>query len=260
MPIRPKPIVLDKTTSMGEGLVASPIIENPKLKPMTAAAPRPRRIGGKIVLMGAATALAAPGEKMKPVPAQVPPAVSKPDADQVAPPAAPSEGPTSVRLRLRIDRGQVTVIGARAVPGAAPVPERLDYGLAYEITSGDRRVAVGSIPDVGVRRSFPDPQGRRGLEGHHLEDLESIEVNVRVPQREFSAAALPRLRVTLFRMKGQPPAAPITAAPLMEQFRDQLRPVAELRGINLSQLPQALQGQMRAAMPAAPVPRARPQR
>jgi hypothetical protein len=152
------------------------------------------------------------------------------------------------------------VIGARAVPGSVAVPERLDYGLAYEVMNGNRRVAVGSVPDVGVRRSFPDPERRPGLEGHHLEELESIEVNVRVPQPELSAAALPRLRVTLFRMKAQPPAVPITAAPLAEQFRDQLRPVAELRGIDLGQLPQALQREVRAAMPAVPSRRATPQR
>jgi hypothetical protein len=259
MPTRPRPIALDKTVRMSEDSDAAPIVENPKLTPMTEAAPRPRRIGRRIVLMGAAAAPAAGGETMKPMPARLPPAVSKPEEDQVAPPPAPAAGPMSVRLRLRIDRGRVTVIGARAVPGAVAMPERLDYGLAYEITNGNRRVAVGSVPDVGTRRSFPDPERRPGLEGHHLEELESIEVNVRVPQREFSAAALPRLRVTLFRMKAQPAAA-ITAAPLAEQFRDQLRPVAELRGINVSQLPQVLQREMRAAMPTAPVRRARPQR
>lgn len=260
MPTRPTPIALDKTVRMSEDSDAAPIVENPKQKPMTEAAPRPRRLGGKIVLMGAAPAPAARGERMKPMPAQLPPAVSRPENDQVAAPAGPAEGPMSVRLRLRVDRGQVTVIGARAVPGAVATPERLDYGLAYEIMNGNRRVAVGSVPDVGTRRSFPDPQGRPGLQGHHLEDLASVEVNVRVPQRELSAAALPRLRVTLFRMKGQPPAVPITAAPLAEQFRDQLRPVAELTGITLSQLPQALQREVRAAMPAAPTRRARPPR
>ena len=251
MTIPPKPVTLDKSLRMGEGLVADSIIDNPSLKPMTTAAVPPRKIGGKVLLMGTETVLAGPGEKMKPVPARMPAESGKPTADQVAPAAGSSEAPASVRLRLRIDRGRVTVVGVHSVPGAVPVPERLDYGLAYEIMNGNRRVAVGSIPDVGAWRSFPDPQGRTGLEGHHLAELDSFNVNVRMTQKEFSEASLPKLRVTFFRMKGQPQAVPITAAPLAEQFRDQLRPVAELRGINLKQLPTALQGELRAAMPVS---------
>ncbi|MGI8624487.1 MAG: hypothetical protein ACR2NB_13640, partial [Solirubrobacteraceae bacterium] len=118
---------------------------------------------------------------------------------------------------------------------------------AYEISDGDKRLAVGSIPDAGQRRSYPDPAGRPGLEGHHLEELDSFEINVRVPQRALSTAALPRLRVTLFRMKGQV-RRPITAAPLAQQFAGQLRPVAELRGIGLDQLAEPVQAQLRRAM------------
>lgn len=83
-----------------------------------------------------------------------------------------------------------------------PVPEWLDYGLAYEIMNGNRRVAVSSIPDVGAWRSFPDPQGRTGLEGHHMAELDSFDVKVRMAQKEFSKASLPKLRVTFCRMKG----------------------------------------------------------
>lgn len=186
---------------------------------MTTAAVAPRKISGKFLLMGTETVLAGPGEKMKPVPAQMPAGSGKPTGDHVAPAAGSSEAPASVRLR--IDRGRVTVVGVRSVPGAVPVPERLDYGLAYEIMNGNRRLRWAQS---GAWRSFPDPQGRTGLEGHHVAELDSFDVNVRMAQKEFSEASLPKLRVAFCRMKGQPPAVPITAAPLAEQFRDQLRP------------------------------------
>jgi len=47
-------------------------------------------------------------------------------------------------------------------------------------------------------------------------------------------------------------AKPITAVPLAEQFRDTLRPVAELRGIDLKHLPQRLQGAVQAAVFVVP--------
>jgi len=40
--------------------------------------------------------------------------------------------------------------------------------------------------------------------------------------------------------------------PLAEQFRDTLRPVAELRGIDLKHLPQRLQGAVQAAVFVVP--------
>jgi hypothetical protein len=250
-------INLDKTVGMSSDVGAAPIVENPRLKPMTARRPAPRRIGGKILMMGAERSQPARGDKMEAVPERIPTVGRKALQDQVGVEAGPLDEPTSVRLRLRIERGRITVIGAKAIPGVVAPPERLDYGLAYEIASGDRRVAVGSIPDFGAWRGYPDPEGRPGLEGHHISELDATEVNVRVPQQAFSVTSLPRLRLTLFRMKGQPPAVPLTAEPLAVQFPDQLRPVAELRGIDIAALPHRIQDEMRAAMPATSVRRAR---
>lgn len=250
MATRRKPVMLDKLLRMAEGRVAEPIIDNPSLKPMPSAPEPPPRTGGRILLMDSVgKVVVGKGARMKPVPSKIATDTGRPKKDQAEPVVA-HEPPGSVRLRLRIERGRVSVVSARAVPGVAPVPERLDYGLAYEITSGSRRVAVGSLPDVGTRRSFPDPEGRPGLEGHHLAELERFEVNVRVPQKEFSAASLPRLRVMFYRMKGQPPATLITEAPLLQQFPEQLRPVAELSGIDLGALPTPLRGELRKAMKA----------
>ena len=94
------------------------------------------------------------GALMDPVPTQVPVAAAQPDQEQAEAPQAVAEELGSVRLRLRVDRGRISVIGAHAVPGVANVPERLDYGLAYEINDGDKRLAVGSIPDVGQRAAI----------------------------------------------------------------------------------------------------------
>jgi hypothetical protein len=248
-----KPIIArDKLIRMSADISATPIIEDPRLMTMTDVAARPRKIGGKVELMdpNGKAAAGSGGTRMKPAPSKAEASSGKPGKDQEGLAAEPANGPASVRLRLRIDRGNVTLVGAHAVPGEMPATERLDYGLAYEITNGTRRVAAGSIPDVGTKRSFPDPDGRAGMQGHHLTPLESFEVNVRMPQREFSQAALPKLRIMLFRMKDQTAGIPITGAPIGAQYAEQLRPVAELRGIDFKQLPEGLQAQVRTAASA----------
>ena len=255
-----RPPILVKTLRMSAAPTATPIVENPKLKAMTGQTAVSQRIGGKILTMSDAAATTQPavpatGQTLM---AAVPP---KPTAAHALPPNPQTgaladtadPGPNSVRLRLRIVNGVASVISAHVVPGVMPAPERLDFGLAYEISVGTRRVAVGTVPDVGMRRSYPDPQGRAGMGGHHLQELESIEVNLRLPQREFSQTNLSKLHVQLFRMKSQPPAVPITAAPLVEQFRDHLRPVAELRGVDLKALSPRLQEAVQSAVFKVPV-------
>ena len=97
-----------------------------------------------------------------------------------------------VRLRLRVTDGEISVVGAKAVEGPLVEP-KLQGALAYEATVGEKRVAAGGIPDVGERRSFPDPEGKGVMRGHHVEELKTYEVNVRIPKVQVSAAALPRL-------------------------------------------------------------------
>lgn len=243
------------TLRMAAGVSNTPIIENPKLAVMKGNKPVLRRIGGKIIQMPETPAAVSGSKVMKPVPANPTPTPVTDRRDQQALPQEPSAGqPSSVRLRVRITQGVASVVGAHVVPGEMPAPERLDYGLAYEVRIGDRRVAVGSVPDVGMRRSYPDPDRRPGMEGHHLQELDVIEVNLRLPQREFTAAALGKLNVQMFRMKGQAPAQALTPAPLMQQFPQLLRPAAELRGIKLEALAPALRSRVESALFVRPTP------
>lgn len=241
---------LDKIVAMRSDPSAPPVIENSRLRMMSDSPARPRPIRGQVQLMSTdgAPAREPAGPVMEPVPERLT-AAGRPQGEQAeAPVDRDASGPTSVRLRLHVNRGRISVIGAHVVPGAITVPDRLEYGLAYEITDGSRLIAVGSVPDVGQRRSYPDPQRREGLEGHHLEELESFELNVRLPQKAFTIRSLPRLRVTLFRMKERPEGGLVRTQPLFKQFPDQLRPIAELRGISLTEMSMPLQSQIRSAI------------
>lgn len=241
---------LDKLVAMRSDPSAPPVIENPKLRTMSDSPARPRPIRGQVQLMSAdgSSAQEPDGPVMERVPERTA-AAGRPQGEQAeAPVERDTSGLASVRLRLRVNRGRISVIGAHVVPGAITVPDRLEYGLAYEVADGNRLIAAGSVPDIGQRRSYPDPQGREGLEGHHLEELESFELNVRLPQKAFTARSLPRLRVTLFRMKERPEGALVRTQSLFKQFPNQLRSIAELRGISLTEMPMPLQNQLRSAI------------
>lgn len=245
-----------KLVAMRPDSTARPIIDNPRLKMMPETPAPSQRIRGEARLMAGdeERVQPPPGPIMEPVPERAEAAAGRAGEEQVETPREPDQEthPASVRLRLRVSSGDISIIGVHVVPGTVAFPNRLDYGLAYEIADGGQLVAAGSVPDVGERRSYPDPQGRPGLEGHHIEELETFEINVRLPRQALTAASLPRLAVSLFRMKEQPVAAPDRTRSLIKQFGNQLRPIAEMRGIRPKDLPERVQEQLKAAMAPSP--------
>jgi len=153
-----------------------------------------------------------------------------------------------VRLRVLVQNSELSVAGAKFVEGPLAPMETLHPGLAYEVTLGSRRVAAGAIPDAGVWRSFPDPLGRPGLQGHHITDVPSYEIAVRVPAQELSMSALPKARITLYRWRGAGPAAPVAGRSLKTQLKGRVDTIATLKGIRLSRLSKEAQAELRGAL------------
>jgi hypothetical protein len=147
-----------------------------------------------------------------------------------------------------VQDGELAVMGAKFVEGPLAPMEMLQPGLAYEVTLGARRVAAGAIVDAGVRRSFPDPLGRPGLEGHHITEMPSYEIAVRVPAQELSMSALPKARITLYRWSGTAPMAPVAGRSLKAQLKGRVVTVATLDGIRIGQLPRQAQAELRGAL------------
>ncbi len=71
---------------------------------------------------------------------------------------------------------------------------------------------------------------------------------MRVPQGALSVRNLSRLRISVYRIKGQVPERPALDAPLLDQFPEELRPVAQLRGIRLKSLPDGVQEEIKKAL------------
>jgi hypothetical protein len=244
----------DGMDTMKTGRGVEPVVSNPKLPRMSDTPPRPRSIGGKVLLMAEEPkADTGKQKRMAPFVRTAAPRAPRVRADQAEP-----NGPTRdaaeqpagyVRLRLRVRDGEMDVVGAKAVEGPL-VESKLQGALAYEATLGKKRVAAGAVPDIGERRSFPDPKGKGELRGHHVEQLRSYEVAVRVPKDQVSAAALPRLEIALYRMKEELPETRtdmLPAGPIGEQFDRELREVGRMKGIRPELLSDSVADEVRKA-------------
>ncbi|HEY7619094.1 MAG TPA: hypothetical protein VH834_04940 [Solirubrobacteraceae bacterium] len=234
---------------------AEPVVENPRRPEMTDEPPKPRRIKGQTVLMAdKPPASKGSRNRMEPVPAKLPRASRQktplPDQEERAtrgrPRAARGEG--YVRLHMRVEPDGLSIQNITAVDGPLIAHEDLHGDLAYEVTVGGDRVASGSLPDVGMRRSFPPLDPAPGQEGHFFTPAPSYEFIARVPKDAISLAALPKVEVGLYGIKEGPVPRTEGPEPLGAVHGRQLREVARLRGISLDDLPSSVQAEARRAL------------
>jgi hypothetical protein len=136
-----------------------------------------------------------------------------------------------LRLTVRADNGTLTVLAVREVEGPLDVPDTLTSGLAYEVTIAGQRVSMGSLPDVGISRSFanrdvPSPEGKHGFQ-----QVSTFDFNVRIPRRDLTPTALPHLRISLYRLR-QAPKHPVGRETLRDQLSgEELSEVGRLDGL-----------------------------
>jgi hypothetical protein len=189
-------------------------------------------------LMGAGAPRPTTGRgTMLPVPSEIR-APSPPSGNPQQTPenhAAPASQAGYVRLTVRLDKGKLSITGAKQVPGPLAVPSSVIHGYAYEVLADDQQVALGSIPDVGVRRSFAnrDVEGPEGK--HHFATIPTIEFFVRIPKSYLSTRNLPKLNIVLHDIREAPDRF-ATLAPLQKQPAVSTVEVGRLAGIRLDQV------------------------
>jgi hypothetical protein len=152
-----------------------------------------------------------------------------------------------LRLRLHVEEGNISVAGARTVEGPLTTSDKFSSKLAYEVTIGSKRIATGSIPDVGVNRSFPNPDGSETQTGHYFVELPSYEFDVRIPREVLpSRSSLTQAEIALYRIKGtaKQSISSDNRLLLQDQFRGELREVGRLKGIPIKKLPKSVQAEI----------------
>ncbi len=225
-----------------------PVVNNAKLPKMDDGSVRPRRIKNRVRRMAKDVdpVYKPKGSKRKmrlmdPMPEGEPTEsaeeiVTRPDQQAVQTTQDKIEGQEQyVRLRLRVEQDEVTVVGIHMVDGPLQLPERLYAGLAYEVVRDKKRIGLGTLPDVGMRRGFANPEGEGEQRGHAIFQSPSYEFTARIPRTEFSNWALPRININVYRVKGEAPSLPVQPTLLSTQF-ETLRPIAQLNGIRRATL------------------------
>ena len=154
------------------------------------------------------------------------------------------EGEAYLRLHLRVEDGQMSLVEARKVDGPLLIENDIDSNLVYEADLPSKRIALGSIIDVGVNRSYPNPEGVPGQQGHFFIELPSFEFDARIPAKELSSRDLPKVEIAVYRVKG-PVKKSVGEKSLALEFGNELREVARLKGISLKALPQKSQAEIR---------------
>lgn len=171
------------------------------------------------------------GERMRPhAEAGAERADARPPLDDQEPPEDEQEtsheaGEGYVLLRVVGSEGRWRVEGRKEVEGPLAVPDRLRHGWAWEVRYGGERLGLGLVPDLGTIRGFPDPEGRPGLEGHHLAEPREIEFVARIPAGAMRDVEVEELEIELYRVE-EPPAEAVGPRPLGEQFPDRVTRVS----------------------------------
>lgn len=146
----------------------------------------------------------------------------------------PSEG--YIRLNIHVENGKLSVTDIREVPGPLATPRAIIPGHFYEVMVGDKSIALGFLPDLGIRRSFAnlDVPGPARLD--RITTVPSYDFFARIPKSQISAKTLPQLNLVVHKVQ-QVPEQLIKSVPLLKHTGFKSTEVGRLVGINLKKLP-----------------------
>jgi hypothetical protein len=145
-----------------------------------------------------------------------------------------------VRFRVRVEDEKMTIVDSQLVDSTLIAPAAVYGNFAYEVTHGQARLHVDSIPDIGGTRSFANPEGPREEQRHNITELSNYEFDVRVPVKELTSTTLPEIDIALYRVKERTQSMAPGPMPLNVQFERELREVARLQGIPSDALPPSM--------------------
>ncbi|MGY0459841.1 M64 family metallopeptidase [Kitasatospora sp. cg17-2] len=154
--------------------------------------------------------------------------------------AALSEGDGTgyVRLVVRLEQGVLRVLEAREFDGPFVETGLVTQGFAHEVRIGDRRVALGSLPDAGVSRGFSEI-GTDGPREHVVHRPDAFDFVVRVASAELRGADLSELTVDLVSV-GAGRGDALGEGPLREDPALEVTPIASLADLSVADLPTSL--------------------
>jgi hypothetical protein len=150
-------------------------------------------------------------------------------------------GEQYIRLRVRARGSRLTILDSHLVDGPLAQAQGFSTANVYEVTMGDRLLHAGALPDLGMQRSFVNPDGSPEQQGHHFTERPIYEFTARVPAHEVTAETISQIAVRVHRVKEEARSGRLGVEALAVQFPREVRPVAELVGLPDSVLPEAIE-------------------
>ncbi len=105
-----------------------------------------------------------------------------------------------VRLRVHVEGDRLEIVDVHHVDSELAMPDALVGEHAYDVMLGDQLLHADGVADVGVSRSFPNPDLDAPIEqrGHHFHELDSYEFDVRFPVASLTPRNLSQVRLRYF--------------------------------------------------------------
>ena len=107
-----------------------------------------------------------------------------------------------VRMHVRMHDGILSLQDAQTVEGPLVQPTTLAYGLVHEVLVDGRQVSIGAHPDANISRSFEEPGHGPGT--HHIHDLPTIDLIVRVPTAALRGADPSKVMINVYHVQEHP--------------------------------------------------------
>ena len=170
--------------------------------------------------------------------AQQPPSQEPPEQERS--PQALRGGEQYLRLTVRVDDGELSIVDSHLVDGPLAQATAFQGGFAYEVTDGSRLLHAGSIPDLGTVRGFSHPNGTLEQQRHHTYQLSTYEFEARVPVPALRAADLSKVSIALYRVKepakADAPRGALSTESLAVQHEGRFREIGRVVGVPASAL------------------------
>lgn len=118
---------------------------------------------------------------------------------QVAPEREPAEPDRSVRLRLQVRRGRITVLDSAVVEAPAADDAEVRGSAFLEVRAGDQVIALQPLIDPGLSIGIPDPaDSSDDFRGHRVVRESTWETAIRVPVGALATIAPSDLSISIF--------------------------------------------------------------
>ena len=194
-------------------------------------APGPVRIEGKLRVKETSSGSAA----------TAPETALRPRTDQIPRRPVSSSEAGYLRFTVHVDEdGASSVVASHFVASTLLAPSTVHGPFVYEVLHDGARLHVDSIPDLGVFRSFANPEGPREQWRHHIYELSSYDFDVRVPVPALAGADPRNVSIALYRIKDPRPGMYVGTPPLHDQYQRELREITRVEGIPRSVLRNAV--------------------